>query len=271
MAIVRDHRDAAEAQRAALAAQLRGMSPFDPRRMAVQQQLRALESRPPTAQEQTNLQARTAAGGGMGDSRDRYGFDARSAQIQADRNRYGNTTAPGLNRTQINDASGQLLGQLQQSASGQGPSVAEEQLKAAMQRNISGQQALLASGNPSQAAGNARMAMQQSGLAAGSLAGQGAMARAAEAMNAQQQLGNFLGQNQGAILNQTGMNNQYRLGLGGLDLQNAGLNQSGDLQRRQLAEQIRQFNASQPSTFDTIMGGLGSVGETMLPYIVKKK
>lgn len=87
-----------------------------------------------------------------------------------------------------------LLDSMQKQALGQGPSLADMQMKRGLQSALAQQQALAASGrgNPAMAA---RQAAINSGNIAQNMAGQGAMARLAEQRQGQQMMGGAL-QNQ---------------------------------------------------------------------------
>jgi len=127
-----------------------------------------------------------------------------------------------------------LVGLLEAQARGQGPSAAQLQLKDAMSRNVSAQQALMASG------GSARSASQQAGALGASLSNQAAQARVQEQLGAQQQLGAALqgarGQdmqrniaNMEAQLRSRGLNDQQIRAMLELELRQAGMQQQGGM------------------------------------------
>lgn len=119
-----------------------------------------------------------------------------------------------------------LMGQLQQRANGQGPSMADMQMQRGLQGALAQQQALAASGrgNPAMAA---RQASMQSGNIASQMAGQGAMARAAEQQGAQGMLGQMLQGARGQDINQQQVNNQGQLSALQQQLQLQQLQQNG--------------------------------------------
>ena len=116
-----------------------------------------------------------------------------------------------------------LVSMLEAQARGEGPSVAQRQMQDALQRNVSTQQALMASG------GNARAAAQQAASLGGSIANQTGMARVQEQLGAQGLLGQTLGTFRGQDLQQMGMNDQMRQAMLQMELENAGLQQRGRL------------------------------------------
>lgn len=152
-----------------------------------------------------------------------------------------------------------LMGQLQQQAMGQGPSLATAQFDRALGSGIAAQQAQANTGVGNSAL-SARNAAQNIGGMTQDLAGQAAQARIQEQMNARAQLGGLLGQarsqemqgsqfnvgqqnsrtlaqagfnqqtglaNQDAWLRNQAQQNQYGLGLRGLEMDNARLQQGG--------------------------------------------
>lgn len=136
--------------------------------------------------------------------------------------------ANGMNAA-AQGAQGGLLAQLQAQAAGKGPSIATQALQQQTGQNIR-QQAALAAGNP-----NNPMAAYAGAQNAGAMnqqgAGQAAMARAQEQLNAQGALAGLAGQMQGQSFQQAGLTQQA--GLANMDasnqfaLQQAGLNQQG--------------------------------------------
>lgn len=91
----------------------------------------------------------------------------------------------------------QLLAMLQQGAQGQGPSVAQEQLRQAQGRNVAQAQALARSARPGQAGLAQRLAAQQAGRAGSEIAGQSALLRAQEQLQNRQLLSTLLARLQG--------------------------------------------------------------------------
>ena len=130
--------------------------------------------------------------------------------------------APQIGQSGFRSAQGGLVGMLQDRAAGRGPSAAQMQLKDAMGRNVSSQQALLATGG----AGGARQASMQAGMTGGSLAGQAAQLRANEMTQAQGLLGQVTGQARGQDLQRQGMMSDAELRSRGLnDMQIARMRQ----------------------------------------------
>ena len=89
-----------------------------------------------------------------------------------------------------------LIQQLQQQASGQGPSLANAQLRSASERSLAAQLAAASAGRGGSVAGQQRALAMQQGAAGRDLAAQSAEARMAEAMQARQQLAGMLQQEQ---------------------------------------------------------------------------
>lgn len=178
----------------------------------------------------------------------------------------------------------QLLNMLMQRASGQGPSIADMQMKQGLDAGMAQQQALASTGRGNAALG-ARQASQNASGMAQNMAGQGAMARLAETQGAQQLAAGALQGARGtdlqralaaaqmqqqnnqfnvnAGLQQTGMNDQARLGLLQQQLQAMGQAQSG-IQNYQDARTQRFTGLSQtPTTGEQILNGISSAGAMM--------
>lgn len=136
----------------------------------------------------------------------------------------------------------QLMQQLQQQASGQGPSLAQMQLKQAQGQNMAQAAAL---GQSQRGAGQGALLKniqnQQAGIASG-MANDSAMARLQEQMQAR----NMLGQNLSGVRGQD-------LGVAGMGLQNnqfnaAALNQGSQF-NASANNQMNQFNSGQANEF----------------------
>lgn len=123
-----------------------------------------------------------------------------------------------------------LIRQLQAQSRGQGPSLAGMQAYATMDRGMAQQQSLAAGAAPGNEALAARQAMQNSGGLAANTAMTAAQGRMAEQMSAQQQLGGVLGN----ARNQDIGNEQF----------NAGWTNNRNLSQAQLLMQQRQMNDS---------------------------
>lgn len=201
------------------------------------------------------------------------GFERRQAGLLNRANFAAGRQAPQVGQSDFRNYQQQQLGLLSDMAQGRGPSAAENMLNQALQTNVSTQQALLASGrgNPAQA----RAAQQQANMAAGGLAGQVANARVQEQLGAIGQLGQAAGAargldqalgfgNAGLDLRSRAINDQAMQELLRQELQNASLQQGGQMSLQQLLEQRRQFDASQPGLFDQVLGGALSLGTAFL-------
>lgn len=185
------------------------------------------------------------------------GSDPQQAQQGRWQDMYNQMSAPGQTATMAGDSTFRpdqqmLVNQLQQMATGQGPSLAGQMLKTATDRNVSQQQALAQSGS-----GNATMAAQGAARNSAQLGAQSAQdaatARMAEQMNAIQQLGGVL---QGA------RGQDQTLGMFNADSQNS-------LAARLMAGKLAAMQGMQgnmtPSTADSLLaGGAGmfSMGAT---------
>jgi hypothetical protein len=164
-----------------------------------------------------------------------------------------------------------LMDQLTQQASGQGPSITQQQLKQAQERNLAQQLAAVQtqrSGNP---AAMQRQALREQSAQASNIAAQAAQGRLQEQLAAREQLGGMLGQQQQVVGELT---KQY-LGMG-MDLRQA--EQAALAQYNQLNVQqalgLANINAEQDrarqqgsqlglgtalSSFGAL-GGMGAVG-----------
>lgn len=164
-------------------------------------------------------------------------------------------TGANLDRSQIDAArAGQssLVSSLQGTAAGQGPSIAQEQLRQATNANINQQMAAAQSAH-----GSARLAALRNAQFAGAQTqqvanSQAAQLRAQEIQAAQANLGNVLGIQRGqdvtAATTQAGLNQQTGAINAGFQQQtglaNAGFDQTANLANAQFGQQAGQFNAA---------------------------
>lgn len=172
--------------------------------------------------------------------------------------------APQIGRSGFRGAQSGLVGMLQDRAAGRGPSAAQMQLKDAMGRNVSSQQALLATGGP----GAARQASMQAGMAGGSLAGQAAQLRANEMTQAQGLLGQVTGQARGqdlqregmmsdAELRSRGLNDQQIARMRQMELDNARLGLQGSMGLESQYTQRRGQDLGTPTGGEHLLSALG--------------
>jgi hypothetical protein len=172
-------------------------------------------------------------------------LDARKNQTMTATGAQGSTIATGP-QNQMRDAQGRLIGGLENTIAGKGPSVAQEQLRQATDANIAGALAMAgASGTP----GAHRAAAFQAAAANQSAAGQSASLRAQEIAQAQQTLG---GVAQGARAQDIGLatdqaqmsqqNSQFNAGLA-QDANKTNL-LSGVEQQKQRDDLIRNYLAA---------------------------
>lgn len=126
----------------------------------------------------------------------REGLQGMSAQLESERR------ATGSNLTGARSQQQQLVGALQRQAAGQGPSIAEAQLRQAQDRSLSQQLAAAAAARGGNAALNQRSLARQAAASNQNIAQQAAQARMAEQLQAQQQLGQLTGQIRGQDLSQ---------------------------------------------------------------------
>ncbi len=174
--------------------------------------------------------------------------------------------APQIAGSRFQGNQGRLVGMLERQAAGQGPSAAQGMLRDALGRNVSTQQALLATGGP----GAARAASQQAGALSGSLANQAAQARVQEQLGAQGLLSQTL---QGARsqdlqrqqlqsdadLRSRGLNDQQIARLRQMELDNARLGLTGSMGLESALTQRRGQDLQTPSTGEMAISGLGSL------------
>ena len=174
--------------------------------------------------------------------------------------------APQIAGSGFRGAQSGLVGMLQQQAQGRGPSAAQGMLRDALGRNVSSQQALLATGG----AGNARMASQQAGMLGGSLAGQASQARVQEQLGAQGLLGQVTGQARGqdlqrqgmisdAELRSRGMNDQQIARMRQMELDNARLGLQGSMGEAADRTQRRGQDLGVPTLGEMGISGLSGL------------
>jgi hypothetical protein len=174
--------------------------------------------------------------------------------------------APQIGQSGFRQDQRGLVGMLQQQAAGRGPSAAARQLKDALGRNVSSQQALLATGGP----GSARMASQQAGMLGGSIAGQTAQARVQEQLGAQQLLGQAIGQGRGQDLQRQGMMSDAELRSRGLndaqiarmrqqELDNARLGLQGTMGLEDIRTRRRGQDLGVPGTGEMLISAGGGL------------
>ena len=173
--------------------------------------------------------------------------------------------APSIQQSGFRNQQQNLMGMLEQRARGEGPSMAQMQLKDAMGKNVSAQQALMAAGgNPAAA----RQASQQASAIGGSLAGQAAQLRAQEMTQAQGLLGQFSGQARGQDLQRQGMMSDAELRSRGLndmqiarmrqmELDNARLRLQGSMGLEQTLTQRRGQDLGVPTFGESLIGAIG--------------
>lgn len=172
-----------------------------------------------------------------------------------------------------------LIAQLQAQARGEGPSLAEQQYRAAQQDTVS---ALTSQGRASGSAGAGRMAAQRIGQAGQGLAQGVAQARTAEQMGAYGMLTGALTGGSNSAFQREGLNAQLGQSANNLNAQlQAGANQSNqqawltmlgqqlglsEAQLQALIAQLNaqagvdQVNAGQPSAFDQLLGAATGIG-----------
>jgi hypothetical protein len=175
--------------------------------------------------------------------------------------------APGIAQSGFRNQQQGLMGMLEARARGEGPSVAQMQLKDAMGKNLSSQQALLATGG---GPGAARAASQQAGAIGGSLAGQAAQLRAQEMTQAQGMLGQFAGQARGQDLQRQGMMSDAELRSRGLndmqiarmrqmELDNARLRLQGSMGLESERTKRRGQDLGTPGQLEMALSGISSL------------
>lgn len=143
--------------------------------------------------------------------------------------------APQIGQSGFQGNQQNLVSMLEARARGEGDSVAQRQLREGLGRNVSTQQALLATGGPA----GGRAAAQQAGALGGSLASQAGMLRAQEMTQAQGLLGQTL---QGA----RGLDLQRAMGQSDAELRSRGLNDQQIARMREL--ELRNAEAQQRGT-----------------------
>lgn len=221
--------------------------------------------------------------GGGGDKKQSYslpGYDERQRALNA---QIGGYTGPTMGPMQQASMGGEFRGgqlalmqQLQAQANGQGPSLASAQFDRSLQQGMNAQLGMAQSGVGNSAL-NMRNAVANTGTMTQDLAGQAAMARMQEQLNAQQQLGALTtsgrgqemqgsqfnaGQFNNAALQQGQMDMQYNLGLRELEMRNAQLQQAG----------MQGYAGQQgPGLGTQILSGAGALGANYFSNYMNKK
>jgi len=158
----------------------------------------------------------------------------------------------------------QLIGQLQQQAAGQGPSLAQAQLKAASDRSLAQQMAAAAAARGANPAAAQRQLMQNQAAAQRTLGAQAAQTGLQEQQAAQQQLGSLV-QNEQARADQLAL--QYMQS--GLDVDTAQQQAQIELERQRqnralgIAGIKQQERASENALTGSIISGLSGAGATI--------
>lgn len=191
------------------------------------------------------------------------GFSRRRDQLLREADFVGGRQAPTFGQSQFRGDQRGLVQMLQRQAAGQGPSAAGLQLREGLGRNVSQQQAMLASG------GNARAAAQQASALGGSLSNQLAQARVQEQLGAQQMLGQTLQGARGqdlqrnialsdAELRSRGLNDQQIARLRQMELENAKLSLTGTMGLEEQRTARRGQDLGVPTTGEQIIGAASS-------------
>jgi len=150
----------------------------------------------------------------------------------------------------------QLAQQLMGQATGQGDSLAQEQLQQATDANIAQQRAMAASGRGANLGLAQKLAMTNAGQAQQQLAGQSAIARLQEQQGAQNMLGNVLGQGRSGDINVGQLGVQQR----GQDIQNQqAMNQQELEWAKALKGQQEKQGGGVMGAIGGVLGGLGSI------------
>jgi hypothetical protein len=157
------------------------------------------------------------------------------------------------------------MGEIARGISGQAPSLAQIQLKQGMDSNIAAQNALAASGGPSNAAFASRQAMQNAAASGQALAGQSAALRAQEYQQAMSQMGQATAQARAQDLAAAGMSYQNALaqaqmeqGMNSqqaqLQMQQGALNQQGALGYYGMAQGTQNQDLASRMHYMDLMG-----------------
>ena len=141
---------------------------------------------------------------------------------------------------QTRAAQSQLAASLQGTASGQGPSVAQEQLRQATAQDINNQASAAQSMHGAARLAALRNASMQGAQIQQTAASQSEGLRAQEIAAAQGNLGNVLGTSRGQDVTQASMDAQLAQQTGQI---NSGYAQAANLQNSQLGAQVSQYNA----------------------------
>jgi hypothetical protein len=205
------------------------------------------------------------------------GFDQRNSQYQQGINgAQGRSAFQAGENGQFRGDQSQLAQMLMGAAHGDN-SVSQEQLRQAQMQNVGQQQAMAASAAPGQQAMATRQAMANAARMGYGMAGQASLAGLQERQGAMSQLGNVLqgarGQDQQMSQFNTaqqaqnrGQNDQYGLGLMGLQQQNAQAQQQGGMGYEQARTQRFAGALGQPTQQEQIMGLIsGAAGMAGMP------
>jgi len=174
--------------------------------------------------------------------------------------------APGIAGSQYRDDQSSLIGMLQRQAAGEGPSMAGKMLKDALGRNVSTQQALLATGS---GPGAARSASMQASSLGGSIANQAAGARIQEMNSARGLLSQTLQGARGLDLQRNqaisdhelrsrGLNDAQIARMRELELRNANMGLNGSMGFANDLTRRRGQDASTPTSFERFASGAGA-------------
>lgn len=173
-------------------------------------------------------------------------------QVQAGNLRQASVNVPSDFRQQQLSLAQQLSAQAQ----GQGPSLAQGQLRAASDRALSQQLALAAQARtPAQGALARRLAARQAGEQQQALAGQSAQLRLQEQLQAQQALAGVAGQARGQDVQTAGLETQAQQFNIQQQLQRDLANQQAALQAEQLRNQALATAAGQQAQFQNVLLG----------------
>lgn len=172
---------------------------------------------------------------------------------EASYDNYGRETVSPQFRNQQLELAKMLMGQ----ATGQGDSLAQQQLQQATDQNIAQQRALASSARGVNMGLAQRLAQTGAGQAQQQLAGQSAIARLQEQQGAQNMLGNVLGQGRSGDINVGQLGVMQR----GQDIQNQ---QALNQQELEWAKALRGLNSGGSgggvmSGIGGILGGIGSI------------
>ncbi len=191
----------------------------------------------------------TLIGAGVGGLAGLFGSDGTDPAVEANRQRmlqFYNQMGPGAQAgySDFRKNQGNLISNLEAQASGRGPSLAGEQLKAATDRNVS-QQAGLAQSGAGNPAAAAMMASQNIGQLGAKSAQDSAAARIQEIYNAQNLLGLNIQSGRGADE--------------GVNMFNAGQMNDRDRLRLQALQGMNNPSKTGPSMGEQVLAGGGGM------------